>query len=93
MKEDIIGVKITPHFHNSRENKRVIHESDQVFISEELDNNSNKDSSLKVLNINILLSVLVSLLGLKKLKGLRRRLEKMASLPITLTIIAIRHGR
>jgi hypothetical protein len=42
---DIIGVKITPHFHNSRDNKRIIYQSDKVYISEELDNKSNKDSS------------------------------------------------
>ena len=46
----IIGIKITPHFHNSRENKKVIIENEQLFISEELDCISNKDSSLMLQN-------------------------------------------
>ena len=43
--QDIVGVKITPHFHNSRINKRVIISKPDLFIAEELDTKSEKDSS------------------------------------------------
>lgn len=46
--QDIYAIKITPHFHNSRENKRVILSTENVFIAEELDQNSQKDSSLMI---------------------------------------------
>jgi hypothetical protein len=49
-KKDIYGIKITPHFHNSRTNKNILIETSTVFISEELDNQSKKDSSLMLQN-------------------------------------------